>query len=216
MSRIALVAGATGVVGNQLLNKLLTSPDYAEVRILARRPLSQTHAKLSVLQTDFTDLARLGDALKADDVFCCLGTTLRKAGSKAAFEQVDYHYVVSLARAARATGSKQFLVISSVGAGLKATSFYLQVKGRMERDVIAAGYPSTHFLRPSLLMGPREESRPGERLAQIVMPLFSPLLLGTMRKYRPIEASAVADSMLTLALRNESGAHVHHLPLGNL
>ena len=211
--RTALVAGATGAVGNALLERLLADARYGQVKVLTRRPLAQSHPKLESLALDDKGPALLGAKLAADDVFCCLGTTLKKAGSKAAFERVDYHLVLELARAARAQGAEQFLVVSSVGASLKASSFYLRVKARMEQAVQELGYNSSHVLRPSLLIAARQESRPGERLAQKLAPLFSPLLAGKLAIYRAVPAADVATAMVTLALRRSPGTHTHHLPL---
>jgi len=215
MTRIALLAGATGLVGRELLPLLLESPTYAQLRALVRRPLGISHSRLQEITVDYDRLPALGDALKVDDVFCCLGTTLRKAGSKAAFEQVDHSYVLALAKAARAAGARRFLVISAVGSSEHAAAFYSQVKARMEKDVMALGFESTHILRPSLLLGDREERRPAERLSQRLSPLLAPLLSGPLRKYRPVEASEVASAMLSLAQGAQAGVHVHHLPLEN-
>ena len=213
MSRIALVAGATGLVGGQLLKQLLAGDTYTQVVVLTRRPLAIEDGRVHAVTTDFSNLAALGAALHADDVYCCLGTTLKTAGSKAAFERVDYQMVVDLARATRAQGAKQFLVISAVGTAANSPSFYSRVKARMEPDVTAVGFNSLHILRPSLLMGARKESRPGERAAQIIMPALSPLLCGSLKKYRAVSDSDVATAMLQLAARNERGTHIHHLPL---
>lgn len=215
MSRIALVAGATGLVGGHLLKQLLAFPVYGEVRVLGRRAPEQQHPKLHALVSDYSNLEQLLAQLRVDDVFCCLGTTLRKAGSKAAFEKVDYEYVLLLARAAKAAGARQFLVISAAGTSERATTFYSRVKARMEKDVAAIGFNTTHILRPSLLLGARTESRPGERLGQLLSPLLAPLLSGPLKKYRPIEAADVASAMLGLALKDETGVHVHHLPLAD-
>lgn len=213
MTRIALVAGPTGLVGQQLLQRLLQDPAYTEVRALSRRSLPMQHERLRVIQTDYYNLAALGDALKVDDIFCCLGTTLRKAGSRAAFEDVDYRMVVELARAARAAGARQFLVISAVGASERSPAFYSRVKGRMEATVSALDYAAVHIVRPSLLMGARGEHRAGEALAQKLAPAFNPLLRGALAKYRAVDAAEVADALCRLALRNQRGVHVHHLPL---
>lgn len=213
MSRTALVAGPTGLIGGLLLQRLLDHPAYAEVRALSRRPLAVTHERLRLIQTDYYALAGLGETLHVDDVFCCLGTTLRAAGSRAAFEDVDYRMVVELARAARAAGARQFLVISAVGASPRALAFYSRVKGRMEQAVSTVGFDSVHIVRPSLLLGARGESRPGEALAQRLAPALNPLLGGPLARYRAVDADAVADSLITLALREQRGAHVHHLPL---
>lgn len=211
--RTALLAGATGAVGKALLALLLADARYGSVKVLVRRPLGLAHPKLEELLLDATGPAGQGAKLAAEDVFCCLGTTQKKAGSRAAFERVDYHLVLEVARAAFAQGAQQFLVVSSVGASLKAGSFYLRVKARMEQAVLDLGYASTHILRPSLLIAARSESRPGEWLAQKIAPLIDPLLAGRLAIYRTVRADEVAAAMLTLALRKLPGGHTHHLPL---
>ncbi len=213
MPRTALVAGATGMVGTLLLRQLAASNDYAEVRVLGRRQPAQEHPKFRFIATDFSDLDKHAAPLAVDDVFCCLGTTIRKAGSRPAFERVDYHMVVDLARAARKAGAKRFLVVSSVGASERSPAFYSRVKGRMEQAVAAVGFEAVHIVRPSLLLGVRDERRPGERLAQFAAPLLSPLLAGPLAKYRAVDGDAVATALLQLARRPDSGVHVHHLPL---
>ncbi|MEQ1440619.1 NAD(P)H-binding protein [Fontimonas sp. SYSU GA230001] len=214
MPRTALVAGPTGLIGRSLLQDLLRHPAYAEVRALSRRALPVQHERLRVVQTDYYNLAGLGEVLHVDDVYCCLGTTMRAAGSRAAFEDVDYRMVVELARAARGAGARQFLVVSAVGASPRALAFYSRVKGRMEAAVSAIGYEAVHILRPSLLLGARDESRPGEALAQKLAPVLTPLLAGALARYRPVSAADVAGAMIELALREQRGVHVHHLPLG--
>jgi uncharacterized protein YbjT (DUF2867 family) len=213
MSRMAVVAGATGLVGSLLLPRLAASADYAEIRVLGRRPPAQPHAKVKFVATDFSDLDRHAAALAADDVFCCLGTTIRKAGSQAAFERVDYHMVVDLARAAHQAGAKRFMVVSAVGASERAAAFYSRVKGRMEKAVAALPFEAVHIVRPSLLLGDRAERRPAEHIAQRLAPLLSPLLSGPLKKYRAVEADEVATALLGLARRPVTGVHVHHLPL---
>lgn len=213
MPRTAVVAGATGMVGTLLLRHLATDADYAEVRVLGRRAPAQAHPKFRFVETDFADLDRHAGALTADDVFCCLGTTLRKAGSQPAFERVDYHMVVDLARAAHKAGARRFLVVSSVGASEHSPAFYSRVKGRMEKAVAAVGFETVHVVRPSLLLGERSERRPAERISQLVAPLLSPLLAGPLKKYRAVDGDAVATALLQLARRPATGVHVHHLPL---
>lgn len=213
MARTALLAGATGLVGCALLDKLLTDKAYTAIKVIGRTLPATRLPKLQFIASDFSDLEKLGAELAADDVFCCLGTTLRKAGSKAAFERVDYHMVVDLARAAKKSGAKQFLVISAVGSSMRSPSFYSRVKARMELAVSETGLDAVHILRPSLLLGERGEFRPVEWLAQKLAPLLSRLLDGPLKKYRPIHADALADAMLLLARRNETGVKTHHLPL---
>lgn len=209
MSKIALVAGGTGLVGSRLLRRLLEDPRYAKVKLLSRRAPDLQHAKLEVLLVDLADLA--GVDLAADDVYCCLGTTLRQAGSKAAFERVDYHMVVDLARATKKAGAKQFLVVSSLGAGTRSPAFYSRVKGRMEQAVSEAGFEAVHILRPSLLLGTREQRRPAEDLAQRAAPLLRLLLRGPLAIYRPIAADQVAGEMQRLAALEQAGTQVHTL-----
>jgi len=213
MARIAVVAGATGLVGELLLQRLTASKDYGEIRVLGRRPPPGKDGKVRFIATDFGDLPAHATQLAVDDVFCCLGTTLRKAGSQPAFERVDYHMVVDLARAAHKAGARRFLVVSAVGASEKAAAFYSRVKGRMENAVRQLPFEAVHIVRPSLLLGERAERRPAEKLGQIVAPLLSPLLLGPLAKYRAASADDVADALLKLARSPETGVHVHHLPL---
>lgn len=213
MSRTALVAGPTGLIGSLLLGRLLDHPDYTDVRALSRRALPMQHERLHVIQTDYYNLSGLGEALHVDDVFCCLGTTLRAAGSRAAFEDVDYRMVVELARAARAAGARRFLVVSAVGASPRALAFYSRVKGRMEQTVSSIAFDAVHIVRPSLLLGARSQSRPGEALAQKLTPALAPLLGGPLLRYRPVSADDVAAALITLAQRDVRGVQVHHLPL---
>ncbi|MGH8529732.1 MAG: NAD(P)H-binding protein [Nevskiales bacterium] len=211
MARTALLAGATGAVGGFVLQRLLADPDYKSVTALVRRAPAQKNPKLRVQQTDF-DLLDAQHALFAvDDVFCCLGTTLRSAGSKAAFERVDYHYVVKCAELAAQAGARQFLLISAIGASAKASAFYSQVKGRAEEAVKQQKIPGIHILQPSLLLGPRAESRPGEHLAKMLAPALSLITRGPLAKYRPIQAEEVARRMVDYAKSDQRGVHVHHL-----
>jgi uncharacterized protein YbjT (DUF2867 family) len=212
MARTALIAGSTGLIGSLLLPKLLDSPEYGRVIALSRRPLGLDHPKLVNPLSDLEHLGSLGEQLKADDVFCCLGTTTKKAGGKAGLERVDYHMVVDLARAARRAGATQFLVVSAAGASLRSPAFYSRVKARMERSVAEAGYPTVHVLRPSLLLGERGEKRPAEEIAQKLTPLLAPLFAGPLTPYAPVRAEAVAQAMLKLALLPSSGVRIHHYP----
>lgn len=215
MPRIALVAGATGLVGQFLVQRLLDSGAYDQIKLLGRRAVSIDDARIENVISDYSDLASLGNKLKADDVFCCLGTTLKKAGSRAAFERVDHQMVVDLARAAHAQGARQFMVVSAAGTAEHSPSFYSRVKAHMERDVSAVGYDAVHIVRPALLIGAREESRPAEHISQMIMPLFNPLLIGGLKKYRSARGEDVADALLQLARRETRGVHIHHLPLEN-
>lgn len=217
MKRRAVVAGATGLVGRHLLARLLRDPAYAEICILARRPLEQADPRLMILISDFSNraaLSALAPALGADDVYCCLGTTLARAGSRPAFADVDERMVVDFAAAACTAGARQFIVVSAIGASERSLSFYSRVKGRMEKAVAALDFEAVHIMQPSLLLGARDEHRRGEALAQSFAPMLQSLARGPLRRYRPIGADEVAEAMLRVALRGQRGVHVHALPLG--
>lgn len=211
--RIALVAGGTGLIGGFLLERLLEDGVYGEVRTLVRRALDRQHPRLTEVIVDFD---RLGDSAVVPrgtqaeiDVFCCLGSTIKKAGSKEAFRQVDHDYVAALAGLGRAAGARRFLLVSSIGADAAASNFYLSVKGEAEEAVASCDYPVFHVFRPSLLTGPRQEKRLGERLGIAASHLVTPFLLGGLRRYRPIEAQTVAAAMAAAARSDEAGRWVH-------
>ncbi len=204
-TRNALVAGASGLVGGLLLDALLESPLYREVCSLGRRPLPRQHPKLTQRTVDFTRLD--SEALPpADDAFCCLGTTIKKAGSQEAFRAVDHDAVLAFAQAARKAGARRFLLVSALGADPRSRIFYNRVKGETEKDLEAVSFESLIILRPSLLLGDRAESRPGEHAAIVVSKVFGPLL----RPFsgRPIEARTVARAMLALARDAAAGTRV--------
>ena len=210
-TRTALVAGASGLVGGFLLDTLLEDSQYREVHSLGRRPLPRQHPKLVQHTVDF---ARLGsEALPpAQDAFCCLGTTIKKAGSQEAFRAVDHGAVLAFAKATRKAGARRFLVVTALGANPDSRVFYNRVKGEVERDLQGMGFESLVILQPSLLLGERAESRPGERAAIVASRVLAPLLrpFGS----RPIEARTVARAMVALAREAPRGVRV--APSGEL
>ncbi len=208
-TRTALIAGATGLVGSSLLERLLADPLYRAVRALVRRPLDIGHEKLESAVVDFDALDIEAERLAADDVFCCLGTTIKKAGSQEAFRRVDHDYVEALARLAHGQGAERFLLVSSIGADAGSGNFYLSVKGAAEDAVAGLPYGELHVFRPGLLAGQRQESRPGERLAQAVLPWLKPVLAGPMRVYRAVPATTVAAAMLGAAKSGRRGRLVY-------
>lgn len=207
-SRTALLVGATGLVGRHCLGALLADPDYAAVTVLARRPLSESHPKLHSHVIDFDEPGDVGPRARGQDVFCCLGTTIRKAGSREAFYKVDFTYPVSIAEAALANAAEQFLIVSATGAGVRARAFYSRVKGEVEAAVARMPFRAVHIFRPSLLVGDRDEFRLGERLALALSAPMSFLLKGRLRRYAPIEAATVASCMVRTARQALSGVRV--------
>lgn len=207
--RTACVAGGTGLVGGNLLRLLLEDPAYERVTALVRKPSPLTQPRLVQATVDFD---RLEDSAKLDgseDVFCCLGTTIRKAGSQEAFRKVDFDYPLRLARLASAAGAKRFLLVTSLGADRDSMVFYSRVKGEVEQAVAKERFEALHIFRPSVLAGDRGESRPGERVAIALMKGLSFLLLGPLRKYRAIEAAVVAKAMVLAARSGTPGVTIH-------
>jgi uncharacterized protein YbjT (DUF2867 family) len=209
-TRKALIVGATGLVGDFCLQALLNDPSYSEVIALVRRPILKTHRKLKTVVTRFGNLQVDLSNVHADDVYCCLGTTIKKAGSQEAFKKIDLELVVTVADVMKNQGAEQFLVVSAMGANKDSKVFYNRTKGEMEAALQDLGYPCLRIIRPSLLLGPREEFRLGERIGVILTPLLKPFLRGSLKRYRPVEAEKVAQFMVKVA-RDEpiSGVHVY-------
>jgi uncharacterized protein YbjT (DUF2867 family) len=195
--KTALIAGVTGLVGTRCLVRLLNHPAYCRVTAFTRRPLAIAHERLLVELVDFDHLGAL--KVVHEDVFCCLGTTIKKAGSQQAFSRVDHDYPLALAKIGKAAGAQRFLLVSALGADAQAAVFYSRVKGETERDIAAIGLPRFNALRPSILQGERQEHRPGEKAGLFIAGLIAPLLLGPLRKYRPIPADDVAAAMIYAA-----------------
>lgn len=197
--KTAVVIGATGLTGHLLVEALLNDQRYEHVKILVRNSFSLEHQKLKVLITDYQSSESLAEGLKGDDVFCCIGTTIRKAGSQEAFRAVDYDIPVKAAEIARQNGVKQFIVMSSLGANAQSSNFYLRTKGEMEQAVLTVGLPKVVIVRPSMLLGDRKEVRVGEKIGQGLIKAFGPLLTGGLKKYRGITSQQVAQAMIHLA-----------------
>lgn len=210
----ALIVGATGLIGGYCLQTLLDDSLYSEVVALVRKPILQTHRKLKTIITPFNNLEKEHSNINADDVYCCLGTTIKKAGSQEAFRQVDFSLVVTVAELMRKQGGEQFLVISSMGADKNSSVFYSRIKGEMEEALKEIGYPCLHIIRPSLLLGPREEFRLAEKIGELLAPILKPFMLGSVKKYRPVQAESVAQFMVKVAHEGSvSGVHIHESDL---
>jgi uncharacterized protein YbjT (DUF2867 family) len=192
--KTALVVGATGLIGKHLTIKLLASNFYSKIKVLVRKPLDINHPNLEQIVVDFNNLDT--SKIVADDVFCCLGTTMKQAGSKPAFYKVDFTYPVEIAKAALANGAKQYIIVTAMGADEKSMVYYNRVKGEVEKALSDLHYPTLLIFRPSMLLGERKEPRLGEKIGKILMNTISFL---TPEKYKAIEGEKVANAMMILA-----------------
>ncbi|HNY40620.1 MAG TPA: NAD(P)H-binding protein [Bryobacteraceae bacterium] len=205
---VAVVAGATGMTGRYLVEMLCEDAYFDKVVALVRRPGSARYPKLEERMVDFGGLDA-ADLEGATHLFCCLGTTMKRAGSKEAFRQVDLDYVTRFAEAGRAAGAGFMALVSSVGADEKAGSFYLKVKGEAERRLEEIGFEALHIFRPSILLGKRDESRPGEEWGIPLARAIEWMLVGDLRKYRPMPAGTLAAAMAAAGERGGTGIQVH-------
>ncbi|MCC6570677.1 MAG: oxidoreductase [Chitinophagales bacterium] len=209
MEKTALLAGATGLVGGYVLEQLLDDSFFDKVIVISRRPLTVKHPKLEVILSEADALDQHADKIKADIVFCCLGTTIKKAGSQEAFKAIDYFYPLHLAVTAQKNGAQKYLLISALGANKHSAIFYNRVKGETEEAIAALHYPAFHILQPSLIMGERQEKRFGEQIAQKFSPVFNALMLGPLTKYKSIDAQQIAKAMLHYAKSDAKGTIRH-------
>ena len=181
---------------------LLADDRYTHVTALVRKKSLRANSKLAQLILDFGALPALPTA---DDAYCCLGTTLKKAGSQAAFRQVDFECVVNFARAAKQADVKRFLVISSLGANARSAVFYSRVKGEMENALRTIDFDTVHIFQPSLILGERKVARPAERFGIAAFNAVGAVMVGPMRKYRPIASATIAQAMLNAAFSASRG-----------
>ena len=200
------MAGGTGLVGGHLCGELAAKVPPGQIVALVRQPSSALPVTVQQRVCDFRQLDTLAP-IAADSVFCALGTTNAKAGSPEAFRQVDYEAVLALGRFGRRCGARQFILISSVDASPRSSSLYLRVKGEAERDLALLGYPTLHIFRPSILIGGRPESRPGESLGIAFAKAIGWALIGPLKKYRGIDAGLVARAAAQAPAAE--GVHIH-------
>lgn len=204
---VAILAGTTGLIGSQLLEMLLENPSYDRIIALSRKPILLEHPKLHNLVIDFDMLENHAEQLRADDVYCCLGTTIREAGSKEAFRKVDFDYPLSLAQIAHKQGAKQYLLVTAMGSDKGSSIFYNRVKGEIEEAIGQVGFASLHIFQPSMLLGLRKEKRAGETAGKVVMSALDFLI---PKKYKAIESVKVAKAMMSIALKKLMGIHIHN------
>jgi uncharacterized protein YbjT (DUF2867 family) len=203
--KTALVFGATGLVGSELSNLLATDEKYAHIKLFVRNPVAfSSNKKIEIIPTDFENLEKVQSQLAGDDLFCCIGSTIKKAGSQTQFRKIDFELVLKIAQMAEKKQVNHFLVISSLGANAKSSNFYLRTKGEMEEALSSLGFGKLTIVRPSILLGNRKEFRFGETIGKIIMRIIGRGMKGKLKKYKGIVAQDVAKALIILGNRNLS------------
>ena len=207
-SRKAFIVGATGLIGKYLTSLLLDSDRYDEVVAITRKPLGK-HTKLKNLLGGYDDLEQLSDNIRGDDIYCCLGTTMKTAGSKENFRKVDYDYPLKIAQIAAQNRANQFLVVTAMGASARSNVFYNRVKGELEEELAKIPFEGLHIFRPALLLGKRQEKRMGENIAQVIFSVINGLFMGPLKKYKAIDYRKVANAMFSVAAEAKKGVYTY-------
>ncbi|MBE9518920.1 MAG: NAD-dependent epimerase/dehydratase family protein [Bacteroidetes bacterium] len=198
--KTAIVLGGTGLTGNLLIKRLLADNTYTCIKVFSRKPTGFKSEKIEEFIGDLLQLEHFKDDFTADEVFCCIGTTSAKTRDRSVYKAIDFGIPSAAARLARENKIPTFLVISSMGANTRSKIFYSRTKGEMEQAVSGEKIPHSYILRPSLILGKRNERRFGESLGAFVLKFTNALLVGSMKKYRAIEADCIAAAMIHLAL----------------
>jgi uncharacterized protein YbjT (DUF2867 family) len=198
--KTAAILGATGMIGQHILELVLNDPYFERVRVIVRRPFNRQHPKLEVKLVDFKDAASFKPALEGVDmIFSCIGTTQKNVkGDNQLYREIDFDIPVNAARFGKEAGVEKFAMVSSVGADSHSRTFYLQLKGEVEKAVIAQGIPAVHIMQPSQLLGKREEFRLAEKIVSPLMKVVSLFLVGKAKKFKAIEGLDVAKAMVAV------------------
>ncbi|MEO6134352.1 MAG: NAD(P)H-binding protein [Ginsengibacter sp.] len=205
----ALVLGATGLIGSQVVEELLKDDSFSIVKVLSRRPLTIIHPKLLQEVVDFGNIDEYTEKFgEGDIIFCCIGTTQKNVkGDRLAYKKVDYDIPVNAAEIGISKNFKKFMIVSSVGADANSSNFYLQLKGKTENALKKFPFESIGIFQPSILLGNRAEVRSGEKVMQKLMKVFSKLLIGSFKKYRAVDSRDVAKAMVLESKQNNPGVH---------
>lgn len=209
MAKKAIIVGASGLIGSELLSILLQNSEYQEVVVILRKEIATSHPKLVQLLINFDELDKWASAINGHAVFSCLGTTKKQTPDEAIYRKIDHDYPLRLAQIAHQNGVKQFHLVSAIGADSKSSTFYLRLKGDTEKDIEKVGLRTLHIYQPSLLTGRTKNTRIGEQIFTVLMKAIDPLLIGSLKKYRSIPAAIVAQAMFKQSLKNEVGIFIH-------
>jgi uncharacterized protein YbjT (DUF2867 family) len=207
--KTALIAGATGLIGKELLQFLLNGSEYDKVVAIVRRSVETDYPKLDERIVDFDNLEQFKEIFTVDDVFCCLGTTIKKAKTKEAMWKIDVDYPVAIANLSSSQGARKFLLVSSMNADPDSPIFYSKMKGKLEEEIKQISFETTAVFHPSLLLGERDEFRLGERAAAAIFTKIPFLFGGPLKKYKAIEGRTVASAMYRVAQKDTAGLTIY-------
>lgn len=205
----AIVFGANGLVGNEIVKHLVENDRYEKVTLLNRRDVEIEHEKVTFEFMDFRDIHKSWDMIKCDDLFYCIGTTMAQAKNKAEFYKVEHDYCINIAKIANHNKVKQFFYISSKGANSKSIFFYNKTKGQIEEDLIKVGFQALNIYRPSVLLGKRAEFRFLESIAKTFLRIFNFLMIGFLKEIKGMPASLLAKMIIATASENKKGTHIY-------
>lgn len=205
MGKTALIMGASGLVGQELVKILVESKNFDRITLLVRKELKINSSKINEIVIDFDKMEEYKEEFNVDIVFCTLGTTIKKAKTKENFEKVDFHYPIEGAKLSKNYGKGQFFIVTAMGSDENSSVFYSKTKGKLEKELKDLGLNNLSIFRPSLLLGERKELRVGEKIGIILFSLIKPFLVGKLKKYAGIEARNVAYFMYEKSLENRSG-----------
>ena len=211
MQKSVVILGATGLVGSALVEELINDQQVSEIRILARRPLDFTSEKIKLIQTDLSNPAPSAFS-NAAALYCCIGTTRKKTPDQTQYRAIDYGMTLAAATAAQNAGVAEVHLISAIGADTQSKIFYSRLKGEIERDLLQLRFERTLIYQPSILIGPRPEKRFGEKIGQVLSPLFDLLLFGSLQKYHSISAKELAVAMHRYSFTAQKGKQVLTYP----
>jgi uncharacterized protein YbjT (DUF2867 family) len=209
MAYKAVIVGASGLIGSNLLNILLEAAEYNEVLVVVRRELPLQHKKLIQLIVDFDTLDKHAEAINGHAIFSCLGTTNKQTPDKDQYRKIDHDYALQLAQFAKQNGVKQFHVVTSLGANKNSSTFYLKLKGELENELQSLGLSTLHIYQPAMLMGERKRNHILENIVTGLFKVIDPLLVGGLKKYRSIPGKIVAQAMYKKSLDDAQGTFIH-------
>jgi uncharacterized protein YbjT (DUF2867 family) len=207
MNKKAIVLGASGLIGNQLVHLLLEDDSFSQITLFVRKELSFSSNKLQQITLDFNDLEKYQDHFEGSVLFLCLGTTRKKTPNLEDYRAIDYGITLRAAKLAKSAGVEEVNLISAIGASSNSSIFYNKLKGEIEEDLIKIGFASTYIYQPSMLIGTRGESRPAELFFQKLMPIFDLFMFGSLKKYHSVSKEKLAKAMLNHHLRANKGVH---------